>query len=81
MERLFGQQARMKKEVQVKLENLPDLLIQARISNPKLRTVVKGDENADFGVIEDVMTILQKTLITNFAMVTNSIQDKKPTQQ
>jgi biopolymer transport protein ExbD len=81
MERLFGQKARLTKEVQVKIENLPDLLIQARISNPKLRTVVKGDENADFGVIEDVMTILQKTLITNFAMVTNSIQDKKPTQQ
>lgn len=80
MERLFGQQARLKREVQVKVENLPDLLIQARISNPKLRTVVKGDQDADFGVIEDVMGILQKTLITNFSMVTNSIQDKKPQQ-
>jgi len=81
MGRLFGEQARLKKEIQVKVENLGDLLIQARISNPKLRTVVKGDENADFGVVEDVMNILQKTLITNFSMVTNSIQDKKPTQQ
>jgi len=81
MERLFGQKARLTKEVQVKVENLGDLLIQARISNPRLRTVVKGDQDADFGVVEDVMNILQKTLITNFAMVTNSIQDKKPTQQ
>lgn len=78
MAHLFGEQARLKKEIQVKVENLPDLLIQARISNPRLRTVVKGDENADYGVVEDVMNILQKTLITNFSMVTNSILDKKP---
>jgi len=81
MERLFGPQARLNKEIQVKLENLGDLLIQARISNPRLRTVVKGDEDADYGVVEDVMNILQKTMITNFAMVTNAIQDKKPQQQ
>jgi len=77
MARLFGQAAKFQKQIQVKLENLGDLLIQARISNPKLRTVVKGDENADYGVVEDVMNILQKTMITKFAMVTNSIQDKK----
>ncbi len=71
MARLFGQDARLKKMVQVKLENLGDLLIQARISNPKLRTVIKGDSNADYGVIEDVMDILQKTQITRFAMITN----------
>ncbi|MGA7720608.1 MAG: biopolymer transporter ExbD [Ignavibacteriaceae bacterium] len=81
MERLFGPLAKSKKEVQVKLENLGDLLIQARISNPRLRTVVKGDEDSDYGVVEDVMNILQKTMITNFAMVTNAIQDKKPQQQ
>jgi biopolymer transport protein ExbD len=80
MERLFGPQARLKKEIQVKVENLADLLVQARISNPRLRTVVKGDQDADYGVIEDVMNILQRTLITNFSMVTNSIQDKKPQQ-
>jgi biopolymer transport protein ExbD len=77
MERLFGQQARLKKEIQVKTENLADLLVQARISNPKLRTVVKGDTEADYGTVEDVMNILQKTMITKFSMVTNSILDKK----
>jgi biopolymer transport protein ExbD len=80
MERLFGQQARLKREIQVKVENLADLLIQARISNPRLRTVIKGDEDSDYGVVEDVMNILQKTMITKFSMVTNSIQDKKPQQ-
>ncbi len=71
MARLFGQDAKLKRMVQVKLENLGDLLIQARISNPKLRTVIKGDVNADYGVIEDIMNVLQKTQITRFAMITN----------
>lgn len=76
MARLFGQDARLKKEIQVNLTNLPDLLIQARIANPRLRTVVKGDVNADYGAVEDVMNILQKTMITKFAMITNMIVDK-----
>ena len=76
MGRLFGQPARLKKEVQVNLTNLGDLLIQARIANPRLRTVVKGDQDADYGTVEDVMNILQKTMITKFAMITNLIIDK-----
>ncbi len=75
MARLFGQGARLQRQVQVKLDNLGDLLIQARISNPKLRTVIKGDVDADYGVVEDVMNILQKTMITKFAMITNEIID------
>ncbi len=71
MARLFGQEAKLKRMVQIKIENLADLLIQARISNPKLRTVIKGDVNADYGVIEDIMNVLQKTQITRFAMITN----------
>lgn len=71
MESLFGREARLKTSVEVPLENLPDLLVKARISNPKLRTVIRGDADADYGVISDVMDILQKTQITRFAMVTN----------
>lgn len=71
MVKLFGEQARLKKEVQVNLQNLPDLLVQARIGNPRLRTVVKGDKNADYGVISDLMELLQKTQITRFAIVTD----------
>ena len=77
MARLFGEKARLKREVQVNLTNLGDLLIQARIANPRLRTVVKGDVDADYGAIEDVMNILQKTMITKFAMITNMITDTK----
>lgn len=71
MESIFGREARLKTSVEVTLENLPDLLVKARISNPKLRTVIRGDADADYGVISDVMDILQKTQITRFAMVTN----------
>ncbi len=77
MGRLFGQGERLQRMVQVNLTNLGDLLIQARISNPRLRTVIKGDVDADYGVVEDVMNLLQKTEITRFAMITNQIIDKK----
>ena len=52
-------------------EELGDLLIKARIANPRLRTVVKGDQKAEYGIAEDVMDILQKTNITRFNLVTD----------
>ncbi|MCX7798497.1 MAG: biopolymer transporter ExbD [Melioribacter sp.] len=71
MENMFGQQNRNRQAVEINLENLPDLLIKARISNPKLRTIIKSDANAEYGIVSDVMDILKKTQITRFAMVTN----------
>ncbi len=68
---LFGPQNKYKMAVEVdKKEDLANLLIQARIKNPRLRTVVKGDKSAPFGPIEDVMDVLQKTQITRFNLVT-----------
>ena len=71
MEQMFGQPNRLRQAVEVKKENLADLLMKARIANTKLRTIVKADAQADYGSVSDVMDILQKTLITRFAMVTN----------
>jgi biopolymer transport protein ExbD len=71
MEKIFGAGARVRSEIEVSLHDLPDLLIRARISNPKLRTVVKGDADAEYGITEDVMNILQKTNITRFNLVTD----------
>lgn len=71
MENMFGQENKLRQAVEVKLEDLGDLLIKARISNPKLRTIVKADAGSDYGVVSDVMDILQKVQITRFAMVTN----------
>jgi biopolymer transport protein ExbD len=69
--KLFGEEGRRKLSFEVNKNDLANLLIQARISNPRLRTVVKGDRGAPFGPVEDVMNILQKTKITRFNLVTD----------
>lgn len=57
--------------VQVNLKDLPDLLIKARITDPKLRTIIKGDKDANYGLTEDIMDVLEKTQITRFNLITN----------
>jgi biopolymer transport protein ExbD len=69
--RIFGEENRLRAAMEVSTKELPDMLIRARIANPKLRTVVKGDTNSDYGLAEDVMNILQKTNITRFNLVTD----------
>ena len=71
MEKLFGRENRYKKAVEMDKNTLGNILIQARISNPLLRTVVKGDKGAPYGPIEDVMDVLQKVRITRFNLVTD----------
>ncbi len=71
MENMFGQKNKLRLAVDVKQENLADLLIKARMSNPKLITIVKSDADADYGIVADVIDILQKVQITRFNMVTN----------
>jgi biopolymer transport protein ExbD len=69
--RLFGKENELKASVLVEKGHLANLLVQARTMNPKLRTVIKGDREAEYGVAEDVMQILQKTQITRFSLVTD----------
>jgi biopolymer transport protein ExbD len=69
-EALFGQGARMKAGVLVQTSELANLLVQARMRNPRLKTVIRADKDVDYGVIEDVMNILQKANITRFNLVT-----------
>lgn len=75
MGRVFGEQNRLRSAVEVTTKELPDMLIRARIANPKLRTVVKGDKDAEYGITEDVMDILQRTNITRFNLVTDLKKD------
>ncbi|MCX6174993.1 MAG: biopolymer transporter ExbD [Ignavibacteriales bacterium] len=77
MEKMFGQANRLRQAVEVKQENLGDLLIKARISNPKLITIVKSDAESEFGLVQDMMELLRKVQITRFNMVTNFKVDKK----
>jgi biopolymer transport protein ExbD len=69
--RIFGDENRLRAGVEVTPRELGDVLIRARMSNPKLRTVVRGDKDADYGITEDVMNILQKANITRFSLVTD----------
>jgi len=69
--RLFGAENELRASIEVPKDRLADMLIQARTANPKLRTVIKGDREAEYGLAEDVMNILQKTRITRFNLVTN----------
>src|SRR5512136_552917 len=45
--RLFGKENELKASVLVEKNQLANYLIQARTMNPKLRTVIKGDKDAD----------------------------------
>ena len=67
---LFGEGNKLKPAVEVDRKQLHDLLIQARISNPKLRTLVKGDKESPFGPVEDILDILRQVRITRFNLVT-----------
>lgn len=69
--RLFGRENELKGSIEVPKDRLAEMLIQARTANPKLRTVIKGDQETEYGVAEDVMEILQKTQITRFNLVTD----------
>jgi biopolymer transport protein ExbD len=73
--KIFGAENRLRSAIEVTTKELPDMLIRARIADPKLRTVVKGDVDAEYGVAEDVMDILQKTNITRFNLVTDLKKD------
>jgi biopolymer transport protein ExbD len=73
--RIFGEENRLRAGMEVTTKELPDMLIRARIANPKLRTVVKGDADAEYGITEDIMDILQKTQITRFNLVTDLKKD------
>jgi biopolymer transport protein ExbD len=70
----YGDPATMAKLVPtypVKIEELGELLVTARISNPKLRTIIKGDKEADYGPVLDIMDLLQKANITRFNLLTD----------
>jgi len=74
--KIFGSENKLRPEIEVAdVKALGNLLVQARMANPKLRTVVKGDKDAEYGLAEDVMDVLQKTNITRFNLVTDLARD------
>lgn len=71
MAQLFGESYRTATSVEIKIQSLHDLVTQARISNSKLEAVIKSDADAEYGVVSDVMEVLQKNAIAKFSLVTD----------
>ena len=67
---LWGEDKKQLNHFAVKKEELPELLIDARMANAGLRLVLNSDLNAPYGMVEDIMNILQKIQITRFSLVT-----------
>jgi biopolymer transport protein ExbD len=54
----------------VAIGDLRNLILTKRANNPKLRMAIRADKNVQYGVMADVMKILQETNTTRFNLVT-----------
>lgn len=57
--------------------SLENLVLQERRKNPRLRVAIKSDKDANYGTMEDVMAIMQKTNTITFSLVTELVASKK----
>lgn len=76
-ENLFFWRLDPQPEVRIGKEELKRAVIEARVRNPRLRIAIKADKNAEFGVISDIMDILQESNSTRFNLITNFEDDTK----
>jgi biopolymer transport protein ExbD len=54
----------------VQMSDLKALITSKRAGNPRLRMAIKADKSVTYGVMADVMKILQETNTTRFNLVT-----------
>ena len=59
------------------LGSLEQLVLEQRRRNPRLRVAIKADKESEYGVMEDVMAIMQKTNTITFSLVTELVASKK----
>jgi biopolymer transport protein ExbD len=59
------------------LASLESLVVDQRRRNPRLRVAIKADKESDYGVMEDVMTTMQKTNTITFSLVTELMKSEK----
>jgi len=59
------------------LGSLEQLVIDQRRKNPRLRVAIKADKESDYGTMEDVMGIMQKTNTITFSLVTELLNSKR----
>ncbi|MEE2710775.1 MAG: biopolymer transporter ExbD [Gemmatimonadota bacterium] len=65
-------------EVRIQLPEMKKAIIEARIRNPKLRIAIKGDKEGEFGIVSDIMDVMQETNNTRFNLITNFEDDPQP---
>ncbi len=59
------------------MASLEQLVTEQRRRNPMLRVAIKADKESDYGTMEDVMGIMQKTNTITFSLVTELVASKK----
>lgn len=57
--------------------NLESVVSEQRRRNPRIRVAIKADKSSDYGTMEDIMAIMQKTNTITFSLVTELIASKK----
>lgn len=50
---------------------LADWVLQARLSNPRVRIAIKGDSEADYGTIKKVISTMIDRKVNRFNLITN----------
>lgn len=59
------------------MASLEQLVLDQRRRNPRLRVAIKADKESEYGTMEDVMAIMQKTNTITFSLVTELVASKK----
>ena len=59
------------------IANLEQVVTTQRRHNTQTRVAIKADKLADYGTMEDIMAVMQKTNTISFVLVTELIASKK----
>jgi biopolymer transport protein ExbD len=59
------------------MASLEQLVLDQRRRNPRLRVAIKADKESEYGTMEDVMAVMQKTNTITFSLVTELVASKK----
>lgn len=73
---LFWQVGKSAQE-ETDMPSLENLVLEQRRRNPRLRVAIKADKDAEYGTMEDVMAIMQKTNTITFSLVTELVASSK----
>src|SRR2546426_3332497 len=57
--------------------NLESVVTDQRRKNPRLRVAIKADRVSDYGTMEDIMAVMQKTNTITFSLVMELVTSKK----